>query len=277
MIWIFCSGLLVWLGGCTENPFSDNIFSGTDGQSIAGVVHLENSGDPSGVFVWLKDFNLKTYTDSNGKFSFNLPSKQQSHPGGGLTGYYTIYFYLENYELVARQVYLFDGAVDYAKSDMDAKGFFKSVLEMPQLVAVNTFLDQRQIDDTEYPGLIFTANFTSVHGKDIRITTYLLRGGGWGRIILLKNGNPADSTKFIDLGATLGSIHFSTRSSLSIRLPATQWHFAAGSYTPVPYFFVERDLPDGLIDALGREKRSFSKDFFNLPLRYDSTPFRISN
>ncbi len=273
LIWLLTSVVLIW--GCTENPFSDNIFSGGDGQNFSGTVQLENSADPSGVFVWLEAFNLKTTTDKDGNFSFKLPPRQQSHPGGGLTGYYTVYFYVENYDLVSARIFLFDGAVDYVKSGMDSDGRFKEKIELRKLLNIHSYLDTLQMRDMNYPGLIISADLLSVHRDALMITTTLLRGGGWASVLLLKQGVPKDSLIIIDQGGFLGAVRVTDPQKLSLFIPTRSIVLNPGVYFPIPFFYLERDLPTGLIDALGHEKRTLSAAFLQLPVRVNVSPFTI--
>jgi len=267
--------LIILPVGCTENPFSENIFFGTDGQSVSGTVQLENSADPSGVFVWLKAFNLKTYTDKSGQFTFSLPPKQQSHPGGGLTGYYTIYFYLENYKLVSKQIFLFDGAIDYAKSNLDSKGQFSAAIQIAELVSVHIYLDTQLINVLEYTGLIISADFSAVHDDEVTITTNLSHERTWTSMMVERLDDGFDTLSFIDMNGSPSISRFNDQLKLSMFIPAGQLKLAPGVYRPIPYFYVARNLPAGLIDALGPKKRSFSKEFLNLPIRYASTSFTI--
>lgn len=273
LMWVLTSVALIW--SCTENPFSDNIFSGGDGQNFSGTVQLENSADPSGVFVWLEAFNLKTTTDKDGKFSFKLPPRQQSHPGGGLTGYYTIYFYVENYDVLSVRIFLFDGAVDYTKSGLDSDGRFKAKIELRKLLNIHCYLDTLQMRNMNYPGLIISTDLLSVHSAALTITTTLLRGGGWASVLLHKQGTPKDSVIIIDQGGFLGAVHVFDPQKLSLYIPTGSVVLNPGVYFPIPFLYLERDLPTGLIDALGHEKRTLSAAFLQLPIRLDISPFII--
>ena len=71
--------------GCEKSPVgSEDISLGA--RKISGNINLNDGSDPTGIYVWLEQFNLSTKADQNGDFQLILPTPASQGPQGGLTG-----------------------------------------------------------------------------------------------------------------------------------------------------------------------------------------------
>jgi hypothetical protein len=140
-LWIYV--LVIFLGmACTENPFfkEDTIKRKT----VRGQVLLVDHPDPSGVFVWFKAGDISTLTDKNGSFELVLPMPAKQ-PGGGLNGVFPVYFYVSNYYLVSKEIYLVKGEVEYSKGVLNGNGEMNESVRLTPLFDLRLTFDRTQV------------------------------------------------------------------------------------------------------------------------------------
>ncbi len=106
---------------CTEVPLvSTEITAGK--RQVSGSVRLEQSNEFKNIYVWLEGFDIATTTDKSGNFSLTLPPPSSQNARGGITGLFSLYFYLANYFLATSEVLVHDGVFLYSNADLNKNG-----------------------------------------------------------------------------------------------------------------------------------------------------------
>ena len=141
---IICILLII---GCTDNPLFDDKINIDEHRVVSGKIALSDHADLSNVYVWLEDFNLYDWTDSDGNFNIELPPAK-SQPGNGLSGIYGLYFYTSNYRYVKYNMLLLNGEFDYDSRILDSDGYFIQEITLEKLLNVYTSVTPAKINPT---------------------------------------------------------------------------------------------------------------------------------
>jgi|GEM_PF-2348826 len=118
VLWMVCASLL--LSSSCKNPFaSDEI--GVDTRTISGTVQLSQESDLANIYVYLDGLDLGAFTDSKGHFRLTLPSSV-SAAGGSVSGVFTLYFFIANFDIQSVQVAIDGGHFLFGQEALDKNG-----------------------------------------------------------------------------------------------------------------------------------------------------------
>ncbi len=261
---------------CTENPFLDSNITEDGNRSFSGKVLIENDSDPSGIFVWIEELNLFTWTKTNGEFLFVLPAKAESQPGGGFTGFLTVYYYVANYKLESSRVFVFDGVFKYADADLNEKGQIKDTIVLEKKLNIVTTVVPSLFSTTYTDIIQIKATLTTPENDPVRAGTNKNRYGEWTGIFIKSISDPGmDIIRIIDGGMrediVTGEITWKKTFYYS------DLNLNPGKYEVIPFVIVNENLPTGLLTAIGENVRSFSENYFNYPIRVETATIEISD
>lgn len=251
---------------CTENPFFNDSISGSNTRLISGMVNLENNQDPSGILVWLQQYNTYTFSDSAGNYSLKIPEKSENDPGGGITGSVKIFYYVSNYRLDSLTVYIFDGSFKPGVEDL-GEDFNIKTKTLKNIVQISTSLEL--IENAFGQAEIFvTTNMVTPFEGTASVVSWLDEDGFLASFFI----RPVDSLDNVFLYKN--TIHLNTtifRNSITFTgtIPLLSFPFENRVYEIFPYFFVDQDLPEGLLNAYNANVTSFSPEFLQLPIRQE--------
>ena len=266
--------IILILGGCTENPFVKNNITDDANRVLSGEVVVGEETDPSGVFVWLKELNLNTWTDKNGNFSFTLPPKPESQPGGGFTGFVTIYYFVANYFLESSRVFIFDGAFKYNDADLNEDGKIRETIVLKEKINIITRVVPNSITLPYGDPIFFSVNLKVGQNEEIRVRTEKNRGGEWTGIFIKSLSDPNRDIDRILSGEMIEEV-ITGQAIWLLEMTYSSLNLPAGSYEIIPYISISENLPTGLLTAIGNNVRAYDDNYFKYPIRVQTVIFEI--
>jgi len=112
--------------------------------SVRGSVHLKNQYEHGNALIYLDEANVGTRTESSGLFTLKIPDTIKNN-----SGVFTIYYFLEDYDLDSSKIELKDGKLLRGVWDVDTTGMIPPK-EMNQILNVDGWTDKQdyRIGDT---------------------------------------------------------------------------------------------------------------------------------
>ena len=260
--------LLLFMAGCSKNPFFEDKKIGSNKREISGTVQLSDQSTPDNVFVWLEGFNLSTRTDSLGKFTLTLPTPA-AQPGGGLDGIFKLYFYVANYDLSSAQVVVHGGQLESADSDLDDKGELKTTQTLSRRLRIQVAVTPSAISAIDSVGIDIAVILQADHEPVVVRFPKML--GNNIAAIFLRDIDPANNyMRMIDNAGYLTKVE-------TVGTKSREWHmiinyslsmFPVGEYEVIPYLFIEQEnIPAELSAALGTGIEDFSESYLKIPFK----------
>lgn len=269
IITIICLGFIL---GCTENPFDEDNISKDDSRIISGIVSLDNDTDPSGVLIWLDKFNLFTFSDASGRYSFNLPEKS-GEIGAGFTDFATIYYYVSNYGLDSSSIYIFNGSFKYGAADIDDDGIVKKI-NLKNIVTIQTIIDLDHLIANEYRELKGSINLTSPSGINTKTVTWLTQDGAL-TAFYFKSLNDPEEVYLSKRSVYLTSNYVSGSLTLTGIISLDSIPLNPGNYEVITYLRIDQSLPPGLLGFYNNYVTTFAKENLGLPVRRQNALLEI--
>lgn len=257
---------------CTENLFDENIFSTDDSRVISGIVSLDSDPDPSGVLIWLDKFNLYTFSDDSGRYSFKLPEKS-GEIGTGYTDFATIYYYVSNYALDSSSIYIFNGAFKNGVKDIDENGLIKKI-NLKKILEINTFISPDSIIKSEYSAIVVTVNLKTAEGIITDADTWLTKAGALASIYI-KALDDRQEAYLIKNSVRLTRNRISESLQLSGVFILDSIPLNNGLYEIFPYIWIDQNLPSGLLDFYGDFVTEFTSRNLSLPVRRQNAVLNV--
>ena len=274
-----CSFLLITLIGCTENPFSNAPEVGAT--QISGQVLLSNESENSGVYVWIEQFGISAYTNSDGDFLITIPPPASQGGGSGIDGNLFMYFYLANYKLDSVRVVFLRGVPLVSKGDLNEEGNVTRIIQLSKLLNVKLSFFEKSISMSSYETLRIKITLTSpqIDPVAIIITKANARDNTPLPALFIKKVDSEESIfKMIDIGSYLEHylehVIFMGRSVTVIYdtdVGFLEGELPTGTYKVIPYVKV-RDVnpPLELLKGLGEHVLEYHPDYLNLPFKFSS-------
>lgn len=253
---------LMLLFGCTENIFYKDSISGSDKRNISGFVYLNDGSDPEGILIWVKEINLYTFSKSAGEYSISIPEKSESIPGGGITDYVTIYYYVSNYLLDSASAYIFDGGFQPGTGDVNSEGLISDIILMKFLDIASAPIEIINTPDTAIVNLQTT--LTAPPGRTASVSSWLSQDGALESFYIRSLSDPENVELLntsVHLTTVLVSGQFVLEGFVGIDLNKS------GLYEIFPYLRLNQELPDGLLRIYGSNPTNFSKKHIEIPIR----------
>lgn len=267
----FAIPILVIFSTCTHNPFDSTKIS-VPGRTIIGEVELNDRANPEGVYVWLENFDLGTFTNKQGKFSIVLPPPNVQS-SVGVTGAFRLFFHLANYKLDSAWVVVRKGELEYSGGDLADDGTLSEPKYLIKCLTIKTQIHPA-IASTDYIGHI-GLNVTLQATNDSVTVKFPKCPQGPASIILIKQLAPVE--KFVKVIDTNEQAFHAQQDTQSISIVPTHWQanfkydpnlLPRGKYEIVPYFLIDQDaIPKDLLNNLGNNVYKPGPDFLNLPIK----------
>jgi hypothetical protein len=271
---------LLLFSGCTKSPFSEDK-TGLGTRQTRGAVTLDDGSSPEGVYVWLPGFDVGTFTDANGKFQLTLPS-----PSGqsSLSGIFTMYFYLANYDLDSAKVFTRDGVFVYEKGDVNKNGELNAPKRLQRLLRISTTVQRYNSPrsgadstvvrvgmqaDANPVTVIFPNTCSDRECPDHRIGAVLLRNFSTNDIYVVQMSPGATSRHVV----TVGRVPVARTMYFSL----DRVFIPAAVYEVIPYLWIERgELPPGLLASLGPNVLALGPDYLKIPFRREGGRLEVT-
>jgi hypothetical protein len=113
---------------------------------LSGVVKLQGSREHSNVFIWAEDFDLKSWSDAEGKFIMELPPPANQGYGTGFNGHLTLFFFRENYLSDSIKIQFSNGYLSDGQTVVDKKGTIAEIMSLPPLYNVGFQFESGALD-----------------------------------------------------------------------------------------------------------------------------------
>lgn len=286
LVGLFCV-VLVSQFACTSSPLGDNgISSGR--RKMRGEILISEPRNLDGVFVWLEEFNIGTRTDENGEFSIVLPPPSTQSESGGVTGLFTLYFYIANYYLRTAEVFINNGEFLYGKADLDPDGELLNARVLTEFLLIKTTLS---------PSVTFLecgGGEPDVPPCDTMLVKLTLQATKGDSVPVLFPGSPSGLGGVLlrnqDTGAvfTIEAIPGSqSQHSVGVEeQPVTRVMvfdlmtnpIPRGTYEVIPYFLIRFELiPPALKATLGRSIEQLGPEYLKIPFRREETATLVIN
>lgn len=267
---------LVRFSGCTWNPFGEDDISEGHRQ-ISGTVQLHDRSSPEGAYVWLEGFNVGEYTDGTGQFKLILPAKSSHGASGGVSGIYSVYFYLANYQLESAQVVIQESEFVYSRGDINKEGKLYAPKVMRRFLRINTLADPSSVS-ANYTGNIEVKVTLTATIDSASVVIPKSIGGMLGAVLLKKSDS-------YDVFTFASAPHIQTREVILVgKTPRTigmtfnliNRPLAHGTYEVVPYLLIAHEaIPEDLMESLGYNVEELGPDYLNIPFRREGGQFEI--
>jgi hypothetical protein len=277
--------LSVYLG-CTDNPFFKDTDFLSDKLIIKGMVELDHSDDPGGVYVWLEGLNVSTYTKSDGHFDLHLTSPA-TLPGGATAwnGEFKIYYYLVNYKYEFSSVLIRNGKVEYGKLDVDNKGSINKRIVLTKLLGINTIISPYSTKTNTIFSQKVDLSLT-IFGESVNIKTYVPLDDRSGCVIFKRLDAELTLSKFVLANKNLlRTIEISASDVWNMQLGGTDEMgvkdmdpvpIETGLYEVLPFLIIEQDeLPEELLESITPYYNTFSAEYLKLPFKWDVDTFEV--
>ncbi|MCB2205589.1 hypothetical protein KQI65_12670 [bacterium] len=262
--------LPMFLVACTDNPFESEAEIAPTQRTIKGKVQLSDGNDNSGVYLWLSGFNLSTYSDADGAFSFTLPPAAVQGGNGGLSGIFTLYAFLGNYSLRSVSLAVRDGLFVFDNDVVDRDGALRQNLYLQQQFSITTTLS-RTVIEADSPRVLTVVVELQAPGAPTEVYFPRMLDGVEGPMFL--HNIDTDGVELFSTTVTgielrdfvqIGQIPH-TRSFI-LNIP--QYKLKAGRYELIPYILPHGvTIPLPLLRSLGNEVSGLNAEYVRYPFR----------
>lgn len=237
---------------------------------------LKDGADPEGTFIWLEGFDSSTRVDSSGNFELSIPPKQAQGGTNGISGIFSIYYYIANYELASSNIVTRNSEFVFLSGDLNDIGELT-----PVTLQRNLRIHTKVIPDsvsTDYTGFIdVEVSLVANNPVDVEFPFSVPRTLGvilaccdsTNQIIIFKAYPNVLSSSIIEIKDS------QITRSLSFTLATID--LPAGDYEIIPYLFVNRDdIPSELLLNLGNTVKALGREYLNMPLKRTGGSFEIT-
>lgn len=267
---------------CTSNPFFDDDKNTYDRHTINGTVTLQDDHAPEGVYVWMEDINLQTFTSASGGFSLTLPNTPAYQ---GLNGAYKIYFYLGNYGYTTVTTVIRNGLFEYGERDISGNGSVRNLSPLSELVSITTRVLNENLffnyaDSLRIEVILRKDSSSPVTAKLYRdnrniMTGFFIRKIGTTKTESLLLAQDSYRPVFESVGNQ--TILRSYLLWNGMRLNPGFATLTEGEYEIFPYIFLEQDgVPAELIFSFGPAATNLSEDYLNIPFIQTTDTFVVN-
>jgi hypothetical protein len=261
---------------CTSNPFSKDEKVKNNTQIISGQIKLSDQILPDSIYVWLEEFDIGVFTNTNGEFRLSLPPAQEQ-PGGGVTGVFNLYFYVVNYELNFIEVTVNDGLFLYDYGEIDKYGSLKDVIILQKLLNVKTEVNPQHIP-ADFRGYIYVSLTMNSIDNPTKISA-IMDDNNIISGIFIRNLSKKD--EFVKQ-YFMTSSHITIAYVPTVPSSSTSYYryipceFPKGEYEIIPFIWVEQNnIPAQLMDDFTPNPGSMSLDYLKLPFKRTNAIVKI--
>lgn len=271
----YCTGMvlciLLVLMSCTQNPFFDDDKINQENRWLRGDLMLDNGMPAKGAAVWFSAYDVGTYTDHRGHFEILMPSS-----GGNLeNGLFTLYFYVNNYQLESAAVLIRDGNVVEQQGDIGINGELANVCEFQQILSAHSVAGLH-VDDNgvEFLTLDIRCNIKSPPAH------IWMRGNNIGAFFLdpLENGEN-DLLTFDHPQEIMTKLSvYNNRWTGRILINVKAENLKTGTYQFTPWIVTEQaGIPEGLKAFVGYDTQNITSAYLDFPFYRTGGVFWLGN
>ena len=270
------------LTGCTDNPFSDG--SEVTASQISGQITLSHETDFSGIYVWLEEFNISTFTDTAGDFRLSLPPPASQSGGEGVNGDYKLYFYVANFTLDSATVTILSGDLVRSTTDIDESGSLRRAIILSKLLNVEVVSNTDSASRSDTSNISLNVILSSP--RIVPVKTVMLKVGNHATLplpaLFLKRVDTEEELfKIVDIGSRINFVNFIDKNlilNFKMQFSLSAGELPVGEYQIIPYVIVSGvNPPVELLNSLGNDVLNFSADYLQLPFKRVGGDFIISD
>ncbi len=276
---LFFLFLLIW--SCTNNPIkSDNNISKN---TITGNVELSDGLSPENVYAWFKVFDINTRVDEEGHFELTLPPAG-SQAAGGLSGIYTLFFYMANYKLDSVRIAITNGNLQASSTGVKSSGELVEKVRLAEILSIKATSSPNFFTDTEEDTIRFTFTVQAKAGAVEVSSDFSNPGFQGGPQFLAGFVRKVSSQENFCIGTYIDTNTYRTSDfkieSIAIELLPLEiinkpCMYSPGQYEVIPSLVIHQDLPQGLLESLNRNITGSCNKFFNTPLIVENNRFQV--
>jgi hypothetical protein len=260
--------VILLVTACTKNSLFDDEIGTSDGMTLSGTVRLDKDPYPDNIYVWLGILNLGTYTDTDGNFQLHLPHPE-NQPQKGISGEYTLFYYVSNYKIDSSKVSLLKGKFVYNKSDINKDGHIRETITLNKLLTINA-----SITPIEYPtnhhnyiqvDLFIKNVFDPVliqiykHQRDDNMIT---------NIFFIDTEKPLENTLFYRFSSLLREAEIKGEKRYHSLVHTDSIRLETAKYEVIPFIKIIQDnIPDGLMESIGEDQVFVDSTYLTIPFK----------
>ncbi|MBC8186518.1 hypothetical protein H8E88_36010 [candidate division KSB1 bacterium] len=260
---------------CTKTPFGDDdIYSGA--RQISGTVELYDGANAENVYVWLEGFSIGTYTDENGNFSLTLPSKSSSGNSAGVSGNFSLYFYVANYTLKSALVMIRENEFVYSRGDINKDGKLSAPMVLKRFLRIQTDVSPASVPASHTDPINVNVSLTATDSATVILPKSM--GGMLGAILIKSIDSPGgqsyESVPYLMTKAKLLVGSYSKTVSMSFTLIYKPLN--SGKYEVVPFILMaHEEIPEALIASITNDIEQFNSNYLNIPFVRQGGAFEV--
>lgn len=266
--------------GCTQNPFESDSTIRNSNSTISGRVLLNDNETPEGIYIFLDEINEGTFTNAEGYFKLNLPPAT-AQPGGGLSGAFTVYFFMANYRVETAQAVLVNGIFNHDAGEFSDDGEMDEPVVLEKILDVEIEARFEPVQPGHYEESIEVRMYLTplVNSVEVEFPQAL---SGWLSAYIMKTMIDHDGTTIIDYELTIKpdaemvSETLTTFEDYDVQTYLNAYTLVEGKYQVIPIIYVQNsNIPEALLESLnlGRNSR-MSLDYLYYPIKYTTNEFR---
>ncbi len=272
---------MLMLTGCTENPFSDG--DEVTASQISGQVTLSHETDFSGIYVWLEEFKISTFTNSSGNFWLSLPSPASQSGGEGVNGDFNLYFYVANFSLGSVSVKILNGDLMRSTANIDGTGGLMEAVTLSKLLNVEVVPKQKSASVSDSSNIRVDVILTTPHLNPVK--TVMFRTDKTATmplpaLMLKKVDTEEEIIKIVDIGSHINFVNFIDNNlilNFKMVFSLSAGELPVGEYQIIPYVIVsDVNPPVELLNSLGDDVLEYHADYLKLPFKRAGGNFNIS-
>lgn len=268
--------------GCEKSPVgSEDISLGA--RKISGNINLNDGSDPTGIYVWLEQFNLSTKADQNGDFQLILPTPASQGPPGGINGTFNLYYYMANYRLSSSLVITKNGEFVFSEADVNREGQLKLPNPLVKFLQIDTKITPSTVKINFSQAIKVETTLEAVH-RNVTVVFPKALGRIIGAIFIKKvedNRIYIIETEF-DLNIvgdheTLLILQPPEPRTMETEFKLNEVNLPTGDYEIIPYFLIEdKETPIALFESFGAGIDELGPNYLKLPMRRNGGSFKIT-
>ena len=265
--------ILVLFISCTENPFFDDEISYSEKLEITGNVLIEGESDHSDVLIYMEGFDIFTKSDRNGNFKIKIDIAPALQPGGGVTAFYKIYFYVENYQYKSAMVFIKDGEFVYGSADLNLNGQLSEQIVLPKILDIKTEIRPETVKNTFNDSILIIVRLENVRDSVI-VGSHFTKDDNFASAYLRQN----ESIYLLSSPSTFRKVLIDSIEFWEMKADLNANNFKVGSYEIIPFIKVfQEGLPNKIFTFYGRKSMQFTDEFLKLPYRRKNAQLKIIN
>jgi hypothetical protein len=267
--------LIIGILGCTGNSIFNDEISSLDGYSFHGSVTITGLQNAERIYVWLEAFDVGTWTDNTGYFELRLPPAG-TQSGGGLTGEFSVFYYIANYGLESSRIYVEKGKLQYGERSLDEKGAIREHISLSKILEITT--DTDTIIYREFSGHIpITVSLQNL--IDTVDVEYLsIYENAFDGLFLLADTASTAQAIAISYSEIKKNFIVTKPIDLTMTLWVSKYLFEPGDYYMIPYIYVkQKDLPIQLLRSITKDYHLFGNEYLKIPFRLNAGMLTVLN